>query len=554
MFQYLKIADLALIERAEVEFGPGFNVITGESGAGKSVLLSALTLLLGGRADKGVIRTGARRCELAGILTVPPALRSAVEQILAAAGIAPEPGSEVQLRRTITESSTRFFLNDTPVTAQLIRKLAALLVDVQTVHEQGALIHRSEQLRLLDRYAGAEALREACAELCRRRRELAEAREAFVAGRPSAVEAEHLELVVQEIERINPVPGEDEELTARHRLAAHAREVLEVSARAVAWLNDSEESIRDRLAAVYRELQKLSGLDEAGTGELLTACDLLLEGVDELATGVSALGEKVELDEAAFAELESRLSALHTLKRRYGPSLEQVLATADEARRHLEDYRTADARLTEFAARDAELLAELKAKAAELSQRRRQGVGTFLAEARRVLTQLGFGRAELSAEFTPVEPGPAGQEQLELLFSANPGETPRPLRRIASSGELSRLMLALKTVLADADAVPVVIFDEIDRNIGGETANEVGRMLRELGGRHQVLCISHLAQVAARGHEHFRVVKQLESGRMVSRIGALTGAERVGELARMLGGGAAALEHARVLAQEEAES
>ena len=554
MFQYLKIADLALIERAEVEFGPGFNVITGESGAGKSVLLSALTLLLGGRADKGVIRTGARRCELAGILTVPSALRPAVEQILAAAGIAPEPGSEVQLRRTITESSTRFFLNDTPVTAQLIRKLAALLVDVQTVHEQGALIHRSEQLRLLDRYAGAEALREACAELCRRRRELAEACEAFAAGRPSAVEAEHLELVVQEIERVNPVPGEDEELTARHRLAAHAREVLEVSARAVAWLNDSEESIRDRLAAVYRELQKLSGLDEAGTGELLTACDLLLEGVDELATGVSALGEKVELDEAAFAELESRLSALHTLKRRYGPSLEQVLATADEARRHLEDYRTADARLTEFAARDAELLAELKAKAAELSQRRRQGVGTFLAEARRVLTQLGFGRAELSAEFTPVEPGPAGQEQLELLFSANPGETPRPLRRIASSGELSRLMLALKTVLADADAVPVVIFDEIDRNIGGETANEVGRMLRELGGRHQVLCISHLAQVAARGHEHFRVVKQLESGRMVSRIGALTGAERVGELARMLGGGAAALEHARVLAQEEAES
>ncbi len=549
MLQELHIANLALIERSEMEFAPGFNVITGETGAGKSLLLGAVALLFGGRAEKGVIRTGAARCEVAGRVKISGAALPAVETLLESAGLEMEPEGILRIRRVVTENASRFYLNDTPVGAQLIRRIAEFIVDIHNADEHGALTRRGEQLLMLDRYAGALNLRAECAALCARRSALSEEKARFAAGRPSEVEAEHLERILQEIESVDPLPDEDKTLSARHALAANAQEIIALSNGLSTLLTDGENSIRDQLAAAYRELQNLRKLDETGGGALVEACDLLMESLDDLSGRIAEIGGKVELDESAFAELEARLSALHSLKRRHGPTLEQVFATAERARERLADYRAGDARLSEFSAREAALEQELRTLCRVLSEKRRSAAESFTAEARHVLASLGFVKAVLEAEWSPAEPGAAGAEQLELLFSANLGEAPQPLRKIASSGELSRLMLALKTVLADADSIPVVVFDEIDMNIGGETANVVGALLRRLGERRQILCISHLAQVAARGEKHFLASKRAVDHRVISEAVVLDGASHLDELARMLGGGPAALAHARAMAE-----
>ena len=289
-------------------------------------------------------------------------------------------------------------------------------------------------------------------------------------------------------------------------------------------------------------------IDPALTENGMRSCAELQTAVAELSGDLAALTEKIELDPEALAAVEARLSELHTLKRRYGPTLAQVLTARDNAAERLREFQQAQSRREEFARKEAELRRDLHAAAAELSRRRKKTADKFLAETVKKLAAIGFAGARLEAQFSEIPPGAGGMDHLELLFNANKGEELRPLRKVASSGELSRLMLALKTVLADADAVPTVIFDEIDMNIGGETANKVGRELAALGKRRQILCISHLAQVAARAENHFQVEKSSISGRTVSRIVRL--ADPVPELARMLGGGGSALQHAAALYRE----
>ena len=265
----------------------------------------------------------------------------------------------------------------------------------------------------------------------------------------------------------------------------------------------------------------------------------------ELSNAISLLPDKVELDPEALAAIEARLSEIYTLKRRYGPTLEQLLEARDAARERLAEFQKAKQKRDEFDAAEKTLQKELRLAAEKLSAARKKSADKFLALAVKKLRAIGFASAELAPEFTAVVPTANGMDHLELLFSANKGEDLRPLRKIASSGELSRLMLALKTVLADADAVPTVIFDEIDMNIGGETANKVGNELCALGEKRQIICISHLAQVAARADEHFLVQKSVSGERTVSRIRKLD--DPAEEIGRMLGGGDSALRHAREL-------
>ncbi len=550
MLSYLKIENLALIERSEVEFEHGFNVITGESGAGKSILLEAVSLLLGDRADRTVIRAGTDRCEICGIFLLAPETAAELIPVLETAEIPFDPDQpELHLRRIITASGGRCHVNNVPVTVRVLREIGELLIDVHGANEHQSLTSRTRQLELLDRYAEVEPLREACAEICAELAALREERAAFAASQPSAAEAGHLEMLVEEIERVSPRPGEDEELAARHRLAANAREIMEESARLSALLSDAEDSVADRLSEAYRMLQNLARLDEKKGGELLERCGLAAESIRELAADIADFGGGVEMNEAEFQELESRLSALHSLKRRYGPSLEQVLATLEDARSRLAAYRGGDARRAEWDRRERDLLERLQGAADRLTERRRIRAADFTMEVGAKLRAIGFTAGTLTAEFTRQEPGANGQDQLDLLFSANPGEPAQPLRKIASSGELSRLMLALKTVLCDADRVPVAVFDEIDVNIGGETAARVGAELRALGKKRQLLAISHLPQVAARGDAHFAVTKAVEHGRTVSHIVRLDSEARQKEIARMLGGGTAALAHAGELLQ-----
>ncbi len=546
MLTYLKIENLALIESSETEFSPGFNVITGETGAGKSILLGAVLLLLGGRGDRSVIRSGESRCEICGSFLLTPDTAAAVRPMLDAAEIPFDADApELHLRRIITENTTRCHINNVPVTVRMLHELGGLLIDVHGANEHQSLVSRSRQLDLLDRYAESAAMRNKCAGICRRIAELEAERAGFEKNMPSQAEAAHLELVAEEIGRVNPRPGEDGELAARHALASNAKHIMELTAALAALLGDGENSVSEQLSQAYRLIQDLSQADEKKSGEFAGRCGVICESVQELANDLTLFGSNVELDEESFMELEERLSSLHTLKRRYGPGLEQVLATQAEALARLDDYRQGSSKREAFEQKAQLLRQELQQAADELTALRQSRAEEFTRQVCGKLKAIGFASGRLEAGFEKCEPGANGQDIFELFFSANQGEELLPLRKVASSGELSRLMLALKTVLADADQVPVSIFDEIDVNIGGETACQVAEELHKLGQHRQILAISHLPQVAARGDSHFAVSKESSDSRTVSHIIRLDDSARLHEIARMLGGGAAAEEHAR---------
>lgn len=544
MLIYVKITNFALIEESELEFGSGFNVVTGESGAGKSILMGAVELLLGGRVDKGVIRNGCDRCMVCGGFAVPAGLAGAVGAILVPAGIPFDPAEPLQLRRVIGQSSVRNYVNDTPVSARLLASVGEQLIDLHGANEQLSLTVPARQLDLLDRYAGAEEAAALCGRIAGELEALAKEREEFDRQTPDEAERSRLELQLEDIDKVNPAPGEDEELSARFKVAGNSRQVLETAGQLTAALTEGEDSVADRLGSVYRRLLELSRIDEALAAGLLEECDRIQEDVSALSGRVAELADKVDLDPEALAAIESRLGELFTIKRRYGPTLEQVLAVREEAFRRLELYRNTAVRRQEFERRKAELTAELRRAAEKLSALRKKKAAEFAERVRSKLGAIGFAKCVLEVAFSEVEPGPNGMDRVELLFSANAGESVHPLRKIASSGELSRLMLALKTVLADADSIPVVVFDEIDVNIGGETANRVGEELHHLGRNRQILCISHLAQVAARADRHFRVEKHTEEGRTFSECRELDAEGRVREIGRMLGGGESAVTHA----------
>ena len=547
MLTYLKIDGLALISHCEVEFTSGFNVITGETGAGKSVLLSAVSLLLGGRGDKNVIRTGESRCDICGIFQLSQEVLETLAPQLEEAGVPPCENGELQLRRVITGSSGRCYINDTPVTVHFLRQVGSVLIDVHTANEHQTLVSAQVQLDQLDRFANASGLRETCRDLCRQKKELQQRSEAFEATMPSAAEAANYQMILEDIRRVMPEPGEDEALAAKHELASHARQIRETANLLNNLLADGEDSVADRLAQAYRLLQDLAKLAPEAGERFLEQCGLLSENVRELADATADFSNTVELDEEAYAALETRLGDLFALKRRYGPTLEHVLQTFTEAEARLDDYRRGDEKRNAFRQESAELQKKLQKAAAELSKLRRQEAGKFADAVSEKLAGLGFASGKLLPEWKDIEPGPGGADEFQWLFAPNPGEDPKPLRKIASSGELSRVMLALKTVLTDADQVPVSIFDEIDVNIGGETAVRVGEELRRLGERRQLLCISHLAQVAVQADRHFAVAKSVTNNRASTRVIQLEGPARQTEIARMLGGGDAAGEHAAKL-------
>ena len=548
MLNWLKIKNMALIEELDVEFGDGFNVISGETGAGKSILLGTIALLLGERADKGVIRSGTDRCELAAGISVKADIQNALLAALEQADIAfdAEP-NEIQLRRVIGKSSNRNYINDTPVTLQTLKNIGNFLVDIHAANEHQSLLSRGTQLDILDRFGKLNELTSQCRDLCKKLNTLRAEQEKTFADMPSSIEAEHLKMIVEEIKKVSPEPDEDEQLNVKHSLAANSKTILELSSRASMQLCDSEESIVDKLGEVYRDIQELAHIDSAKAEPLLTACDQIVEQVRDLAYEIENYGSNIELDEQGFRDLENRLTDLQTIKRRYGPSLERVLLECEKAQERLLVYSDVEKLRQEFQKKEDGLFAKLKTAAQKLSKARKKSAKDFCQQVEDKLKVLGFLQAELDILFSQIEPSERGMDRIDFLFSANPGEKIQPLRNIASSGEISRVMLALKTVLADADTIPVLIFDEIDVNIGGETANQVGRELLNLASSRQILCISHLAQVAACGQQHYAVVKNVNSGRTTSTIKRLDIDSRITEIARMLGATKAAQAHAKEL-------
>ena len=547
MLKWLHIKNLALVDEADIEFSPGFNAVTGETGAGKSVLMGGVALLLGGRFDKSAIRQGTDRCEIAGEFRLDSVSEPQIAAILEECGLEPCEDSTLLVRRVFTPSGGRIFINSSPANAQLLRTIGELLVDVHSPDEAFGLMKNSAQLKALDRFAHLEPLLEQTAAAWASIRKIEAEQEEFQKNMPDADEAEHLRKIVSEIEKQSPEDGEDAQLEALHSAASNAKTILEIAAAASATLNESDDSIMDRLSSVRRLLRPLENVDSDYADRFLSKCDEISDAVSELTDDLQSRASSVELDESEFAALEERIQILQTLKRKYGPEIPDVLAYQENARRRLD--------LFENSAREREQLESRMTQAKDthaglcekLTTARKSAAENLAEKLRREIMKLGFKRAAFQVEFSGAQPGPNGADRIEFLFSANPGVPVKPLKEVASSGELSRVMLAVKTVLAEVDEIGTLVFDEIDANIGGETAVVVAGELHELGTRKQVLCISHLAQVAARADRHFAVEKKTTEEAAVSSIRVLTQKARITELGRMLGGGAAAERHAKSL-------
>lgn len=557
MLTTLRIKNLALAADLTVQFQPGYNVITGETGAGKSMLIGALNLVLGERADRSLIRSGCDTCSVEAVFEVG-ALAPALNRVLEDNGLDPCEERQLLLKRSFTAGGTnRQFINGSPASLNALRAVGEGLVDIHGPHEHQSLLHPARQLAILDAFGQLEDDREAFAALLRRRHEMENAKaELVVDEKTYAQQLDLLRFQVAEISGARLQAGEDEQLDAEHRRASNAARLLQLSQAGLDLLSNEENSLQVQAGALGRTLQELSRLD-ATAAPLAELHEQAVAALGELQTALSHYADKVELDPARLQELEERLNLIHSLKRKYGASVTEVLAFGEEAARTLHSLEQRDAELARLNAELEQLQMQLWKAGQALSKRRRQVIPQLNRAVSRQLADLGFKQSRFEAALTSLAPEAppsrmtsTGLDTVEFLFAPNPGEPPRPLRAIASSGELARVMLALKTVLAAEDQIPVLVFDEVDANVGGETANVVGEKMLQIARKRQVLCITHLPQVAAPAAAHYLATKQVRNGRTISEITLLNPEERVTELARMLGGQSeAARRHAQALLQ-----
>lgn len=545
----LRIRNLALVEDLTWQPGGGLIAVTGETGAGKSLLIGALQLLVGERADKSLIRAGADSCTVEAAFELPDA--TAIDRLLGEKGVEPCADGQLILRRNLSATgSGRQFINGSPCTLAVLDELGDLLVDLHGPHDHQSLFSREAQTRVLDAYAGAVETAAAFAAAHREAKRLAgEIARVRALEQDAAMRREMLVHAAREIGEAKLRAGEEEEVMARLRAAGNSQRLLELSAQLESGLGGDGEGLRAALAEAVRSARELARLDPAA-GSLLESLEEVAGRVADLEGEARRYAEGIEADPATLRELEQRADLLQSLKRKYGGSLEEVMARGAQAEKDLEEIET---RGEKIAALEKELSAAAarSAKTAKALSAARSKAAPALAKAvTKELRELGFLRAEFGVRLETLdETRSLGAELAEFEFAPNPGEPSQPLRAIASSGEISRVMLALKSVLAGQDGVPLLVFDEIDANVGGEVAVKVGRKMRALGSSHQVLCITHLPQVAAAAHRQFAVSKEVAANRTTTKVEELGASERVAELARMLGGqdSKPALAHAREL-------
>ena len=535
MLSLLKIRNLALVDELVWELGPGLIGVTGETGAGKSIIVGALKLVLGERADKSLIRTGEDACSVEAVFELRDP--GEINAILEDGGLQPCDDTQLIVRRVIGQSANRQFVNDSPVTLALLKRLGEHLVDLHGPHDHQSLLSTERQLAMLDAYAGAEAAHAGYRATYRAWRiKAAELEDLRHAENASEQELELLRYQLEEINAANLQPADEQDLEDRWRRASNATRLLESAAGAAEALT-GEAGILERLADVQRLVRDLEKLDPSvreHTASLETAA---LE-LQDLERNLADYVEELDIDPEEAAALEERVNLLESLKRKYGATLTDVLARRDAAAARLDTIENRGEKLATLTLELSACRATLDSSGKSLTTTRRKAAPKLAKEISSQLKDLGFQQASFEAPLLALtEPGPQGFESLEFQFGPNPGEPLLPLRQIASSGEISRVMLAVKSALADQDATPLMVFDEIDANVGGEVARAVGRKMAALGTRHQVVAITHFPQVAATASHHFVVEKEVSGGRTRSRLFPVSGETRIQELVRMLGGG-----------------
>jgi DNA repair protein RecN (Recombination protein N) len=531
----LRIKNLALVEELEWQVGAGFIAVTGETGAGKSIIIGALQLLLGERAEKSLIRTGADLCMVEAVFSGNDLQK--LNQQLVEAGIEP-CDNDLILKRTLSSAGTnRQFVNGSPTTLSILKSLGDKLVDLHGPHDHQSLLSPETQLSLLDSFARADEQLEEY-RIHYRQLQMLLAEHAALNTAETAREQE-LDLVrhqIAEIKSAHLFAGEEEEIEKRYKLASNSKRLLEFAGAIAHRLSDADCSVLSQLGETQRLLRELEKIDSS-IAQLSSAHAAAVVELSEIARTLSAYAEKLDLDPQQFAALEQRVSVFETLKRKYGGSIIEVIAFGERAEERMQKIEGRDAELERLAKEIENVRAQMKRAGEALRKRRIKAAPKLSEKIRQNLRDLGFRQSEFEANLRPLEePRPSGFDLVELLFSPNPGEPLKPLRAIASSGEISRLMLAIKSALAAHDAIPLLVFDEIDTNVGGEIAHAVGAKMQTLGRDHQVICITHLPQVAATASSHFVVTKDVSRGRTFSNMRGVTGEARQEEIARMLGG------------------
>jgi DNA repair protein RecN (Recombination protein N) len=535
MLTELRIRNFAIIESVTLPLGEGFNVLSGETGAGKSIIVGALGLLLGGRASADLIRSGAEKATVEGVFDVGNVY--GIEAIADERGIEVEDDTLVLKREIAATGRGRAWINGAPVTATVLAEIGRHLVNLHGQHDAQTLLDAQSQREILDAFGSAESqaalVRSTYGDLASVRREIA----ALTARRAEAEKrADYLRHVAKEIEDARVSPGEDAKLEDEARVLENADELRTLAAGLNDLLSGDESSVLTQLGHAQRPLTSIERIDPSAA-RMQELFDAGFYALQELARAVEDYASSVELDPARLQEVRERRDKLFGLLKKYGPSLSDVLEAGRSARAELDLIDTAQFDLENLNSRETDTRRRLVEEAERLSEMRITAAKKLAKSVDALLPQLGMPDGHFSVALVPRdEPTSDGAEDIEFRVALNVGHEERPLARVASGGELSRVMLALKTILARVDRVPTLIFDEVDAGIGGRVGLQVGDTLRRVAKEHQVFAISHLPQIAARAHHHIVVAKGAKGGVTTADISVLEGTSRVHEIARMLGG------------------
>ncbi len=534
MLTTLKIKNLALVKDLTWEPGAGLVGVTGETGAGKSMIVGALKLILGERANHDLIRRGETTCTVEAVFELTN--REQVNEMLENAGLDACEDNRLVLKRSFSSSgSNRQFINCSASTLTVLKSLGDILIDLHGPHDHQSLLSRDRQLVMLDEYSQLEKSAQQYRQTWREwQRALSDFEGLRDAERSSEQELELLRFQAEEIQAAELDVKEADNLDQRYKLANNSTRLVDSAGDAARQLS---ETILPSLTGVQRSLRDLEQLD-SGVLELTSGFDSAYIELEELSQALADYIANLDSDPESLREMEQRIDLLENLRRKYGNRIEDVIAHGERA---AEKLASIDNRGDELHRLEAEVIRtekKVRSQGQELSKKRRTAAPKLAKEISHHLKDLGFKQSKFEIQLEPLQsPELKGLEQADFVFAPNPGEPPKPLRVIASSGEMSRVMLAVKSALADQDQIPLMVFDEIDANVGGEIAHAVGAKMASLGGQHQVVAITHLPPVAASAHCHYVVSKEFSKNSTRSTLKEVTGESRVAELSRMLGGG-----------------
>lgn len=536
MLNFLKVKNLAIVENAEVSFSQGLNIITGETGSGKSVIIGALNLILGERADHGSIRTGEKELSVEASFSLKNTFE--IDAFLSEAGLPGCEEGQLLIRRTVSLSgSGKCWINDSSSTVATLRRLGEKLIDMHGPYDHQSLLSSDFQLKLLDAFGKTDVEKAKYKEKYDSFHSLLSEKEELLSesGENIDEEIDRLSYITNEIESAALTNEDETTLVERHKEACNANAILENGSQIINELTEGENSLFDELAHIQQSLIELSRIIPEGVEwhDEVASCAITIQ---ELSKTMRERLLKIDSDPEALANLEARMELVQKLKRKYGTTIEAINEKYDKAKTKLDRLLLRGKRLLSLDGEIAKAKAQLIWEGEVLTAQRKEAAKILEKEITQELKPLGFNQSYFAVDVRPHEPSPTGLDEIVFSFAPNIGEFPMPLKSIASSGEIARVMLATKSVLAEHDSIPLLVFDEIDSNIGGEVGKAVGAKLKKLSSSHQVISITHLPQVAAFGEDHFAVSKHVEENRTLAKIQKLDSDGRVRELSRMLGG------------------